>query len=503
MASKLEWKRPITELWGVPGALTSMAKINTVLIMIPVVISGGVGTRLWPVSRANFPKQFCELLDESLLSKTVRRLQPLGQPWMITTHDFKVLTERLYRELGLLNKQLLFEPMGRNTAPAIAFLCRVMEMRGLAAEVVGVFPADHLILKQNEFLQAVRLAEKVAALGTVVTLGITPSYPATGYGYIETAGKAQHQDGDLGAWSVKGFREKPDLENAKKFVAQGNFFWNAGIFVFKVESMIANFKKYMPELWAQMLVLKEDLSNLAAVYGAVKGESIDYGVMEKLENQVCIPCDIGWSDLGSWDDIAKMSEQSSSGEEPLDFDFFNRAETISSNAPGNFVFSTSKKVYGLVEVSDLLLVDTPDALLVTRRGKSQNVRHVVDKLNSLRNQTAKEHLFDVRPWGKYTVLRNENHYKSKVIEIDPHAQISYQSHAKRSEHWIVVRGQGEAIINEVAHPLKAGDAVFIPQGAKHRMRNTGDSVMEFVEVQTGTYFGEDDIVRYQDDYQRV
>lgn len=468
--------------------------------MIPVVLSGGSGTRLWPLSRAQFPKQFCELLDESLLQKTLQRVRGLDSPWVLTVKDLDVLTARVMKEIGLSSQQIIAEPMGRNTAPAIALLCRLFELRGQPQAVVGVFPADHLVTNEAAFRSALALAEEAASKGYVATLGIRPNKPATGFGYIETQANARFSKGDVRAFDVAGFREKPDRATAERFVASGNFFWNAGIFVFQVARMCENFRTLMPELWAAMSTLKPDLSNLREVYQASPAISIDYGIMEKLREQVCVPCDIGWSDLGSWDDVAALDGQPANGSAPkLD----NHAHVVASGSKDSFVYAAAPKVYGLVDVEDLIIVDTADAMLVTRRGHSQNVRAVVDKLNEQRHVTARSHLSESRPWGRFTVVRDEPHFKSKILVIDPRAQISYQSHAKRAEHWIFVSGRGEVILDDKVIAVQTGSAVFIPLGAKHRVRNTGTEPLEFVEVQTGSYFGEDDITRYQDDYNRV
>ncbi len=464
--------------------------------MIPVVLSGGMGTRLWPLSRAQFPKQFCELLDESLLEKTLKRVKPLGAPWTLTVRDLESLTLRAHRSQDISAQQILFEPFGRNTAPAIALLCRVFSLRGWRQETVAIFPADHLVLNEPTFLSAISLAKKAAENGFVATLGIRPSHPETGFGYIETQSEMLFQEGQMSAFAVAGFREKPSRETAEKFLRQGNFFWNAGMFVFQIQTMVDNFKKQMPELWKVMEDLREDLSNLAEIYNKAPAQSIDYGIMEHLKKQVCIPCDIGWTDLGSWDDVARFDEPGGS------MKLANQAQVVASSSKNCFVYSPEKKVYGLVDVDDVILVDTPDALLLVRKGRSQNVRAIVEKLNDVRHSVTREHRFEIRPWGRYTILRDEPHFKSKVILVDPQSQISYQSHTKRAEHWIIVRGAGEVTLNEKTVPVSVGDAISVPTSTKHRIRNTGTVPLEFVEVQTGTYFGEDDITRYQDDYNR-
>ncbi len=464
---------------------------------IPVILSGGMGTRLWPVSRASLPKQFCEFLDESLLEKTIKRLMPLGSVWTLTTSELTTLTNRVFSQLGIPKNQIMFEPIGRNTAPAIALLCHQMKLMGDQESLVGIFPADHLVINEVEFQKALKLAAQAAEKAPVVTLGIHPEYPATGFGYIEVSSNKTLSQDNLSAHLVKSFREKPDLKTAEKFLASGDFFWNAGIFVFKVSNMIALFEKLMPELWSEITKIKKDLSNLSEIYSQVKSVSIDYGIMEKLKDQVCVPCNIGWSDLGSWDDVARF------GEPPFSLPLANFAEAFGHESKNNFVFSDHKKVVGLVGVEDLIIVDTEDALLVSKRGSSQKVRSIVENLVSTQNKSAKEHRFELRPWGKFAILKDEEHFKSKIITVDAHSQISYQSHAKRTENWIIIKGQGEVVLNNKVIPVKSGDSVQIPLGAKHRIRNTSSIVLEFIEVQTGSYFGEDDIVRFEDDYNRI
>ncbi len=481
--------------------------------MIPVILSGGSGTRLWPVSRQSMPKQFCEFLDESLFTKTVKRLQPLGSPWVVTVSDLKVLTERALKDAGVPTSQALFEPMARNTAPAIALLCKLLEMRGLGTEVVGIFPADHLIEPDSAFHEAVRAGEKIAAQGTVVTLGVKPSYPATGYGYIETAGAL---NGSGPALRAIGFREKPNETTARDFIARGGFYWNAGMFIFKVSHMIELLSLHAPAVWEPFKSLKPDLSNLTEVYSVVKSISFDYAVMERLSGHATIPCAFGWSDLGSWDAIAdvlgtpgvsdvKVGVAAAGKGAPVVPPSSTPTPTSPIEVDGkmNFVFPIEKKTYALVGVEDLIVVDTDDALLVAKRGKTERVKDVVDQLKGRSVPTATQHSFEVRPWGKFSVLADADDFKSKTITVDPGQQLSYQSHEKRAEHWIIIKGSGEVVLDGETIPVAAGKHVLIPLQAKHRIRNTGKEPLMFVEVQLGSYFGESDIKRYEDDYKRV
>jgi mannose-1-phosphate guanylyltransferase/mannose-6-phosphate isomerase len=465
--------------------------------MIPVILSGGSGSRLWPVSRAAFPKQFCDILEESLFAKTVRRLQPLGSPWTVTVKDLRILTERSLKDLGISGEHAIYEPKGKNTAPAIALLCRVFQLKGWGDEVVGIFPADHLINDEDAFRAAVRQGEAYARAGEVVTLGVAPTYPATGYGYIETAGHAGNLSQDSSLSGLRplraiGFREKPNEQTARDFIAQGGFFWNAGMFIFRVNRMIELLEMHLPDVWEKVNSLNGEMSNLDEIYSKLRSISIDYGLMERLPEHVCVPCHFDWSDLGSWDAIAEVFEKSKR----------DQPATVSVASEKNFVISSGDKTYAFVDVDDLIVVDTPDALLISKRGSTERVKEIVDRLKEQKGARAVQHLFEFRPWGHFEILRDAEHFKSKTIAVDPGAQISYQSHAKRSEHWIIVRGEGDVVLNDKIIPVRAGTHVHIPQGAKHRIRNNGIERLEFVEVQIGSYFGEDDIVRYQDDYGR-
>lgn len=464
--------------------------------MIPVILSGGSGTRLWPVSRASYPKQFCDFFDGSFLGNTIHRLKTLGDIHILTTQSMGALTQRATKREGLNENNVLLEPMGKNTGPAIALLCHVLASRGKKNEIVGVFPSDHLIADEEVFQKAVALACEVASKGFVVTLGVTPHSPATGYGYIEVTGDTVGQNKDLKAMKVRGFREKPNLQVAQTYLDSGKHFWNAGMFVFRVSDMIGHFEKFQPKMWQKISEIKSDLSNLNYNYSMVDSISIDYAVMEKLEMQACVPCDMGWSDVGSWDEMARISDESNKVRTQ------SRAEIFNIDSANNYVFSVHNKVIGLIDVSDLIVVDSPDALLVVHKDSSQKVKELVDEMRAAGMTEATEHPFETRPWGRFEILADDPHYKAKKITIDPGGQLSYQSHTQRSEHWVIISGTAQVTLNEKPVPLKAGEYIHIPAGSKHRIKNVGVEPLIFVEVQTGSYFGEDDIVRYKDDYNR-
>jgi mannose-1-phosphate guanylyltransferase/mannose-6-phosphate isomerase len=464
--------------------------------MIPVILSGGSGSRLWPISRSSYPKQFCDIFDEPLLEKTLKRVMGLGNPYVITVESLRVLTDKCVTDLGMKSDQVIYEPSAKNTAPAIALICQKMLLSKKENEILGIFPADHLISDEKEFKKVVQFAKQCAEKNQIVTVGIEPDYPATGFGYIECNSTEFQKDDHLTAKQVQGFREKPNLATAEKFLSEKRYYWNAGMFIFKVSTMVKEFQTHMPELWKVVSTLKSDFSNLKEVYEQVPSISIDYGIMEKATSQVCIPCRIGWSDLGSWDDFAKLfKNQPTLGASASDVH-----EVHSKN---NFVFSLKQKLVGMVGVEDLIVIDTPDALLISKKGASQEIKTLVEDLNKKKNKKTSEHSFDFRPWGQYEVLSDTSDFKIKVIKVNPGAQLSYQSHEHRSEHWVVIEGEGDVIINEQALSVFPGSSIVIPENSKHRIKNTGTKVLRFVEVQTGDYFGEDDIKRYQDDYKRI
>ena len=296
------------------------------------------------------------------------------------------------------------------------------------------------------------------------------------------------QLGSLSAFKTKAFHEKPSRAKAEDFIRSGHYFWNAGIFIFRVSDMIKAFQNHMPKLWSEIVQVKQDLSHLEAIYGRIESLSIDYGIMEKVTEQVCIPCDIGWSDVGSWDEVSRLRP--------------SLPPPVEEHAQKNWVAGQPEKVYSFVGVDDLIVVDTADALLVAKRGETERVRELLKRVTQQGHVSATNHVFEHRPWGNFEVLKDTPRFKSKIIRVEAGQKISYQSHQHRAEHWVIVKGNPDVILNDILHHLKAGESIFIPQGAKHRIINPTAESIEFVEVQVGDYFGEDDITRYSDDYGR-
>lgn len=464
--------------------------------MIPVIISGGSGTRLWPVSRASYPKQFCEFYDHTFLETTINRLSHFASPHILTVESMRSLTGLVASKYEIPLDNQIYEPFGKNTGPAIALLCHKLLLQGYKQEVVGVFPADHFVFKEQAFIDAVELASQCAQQGFLTTIGIQPSGPETGFGYIELEKNAFAKHKELNAMKVKSFREKPDKPTAQKFLDEGNFYWNAGMFLFRLDVLVEQFQKLHPDMWEQISKIEADMSNAKYIYANLESISFDYAIAENLKDQVCVPCDMGWSDVGSWDELARLSEEVPS------LKSYSMASVFSDSSYSNYVFSIKEKVVGLVGVEGLIVVDTPDSLLIAKRGETQKVKSVLEQIKEAGLSVAIDHPFEKRPWGGFEILCNEAFYKVKKIYVNPGQRLSYQSHESREENWVVVEGTALVTLDDKDIELKKGDQIHIKRKQKHRIKNVGHNDLVFVEVQTGDYFGEDDITRYQDDYQR-
>lgn len=463
---------------------------------LPVVLAGGVGSRLWPASRRSFPKQFLDVLGDgrSLLVSSIERnlVEGAHAGFVLTTADQTLLSKTFLRRAGMEGRFEVFsEPVGKNSGPAVLLACKYALSASNDPDVVlGIFSADHHIQNESLYRERIQQAVDLASSGKVVTLGITPSYPATSYGYIRVGSS----NAEGGAHIVDSFIEKPDAEKAKKLFEEDGVYWNAGIFVFQAKVMLELFKKHQPEMYAAFDNLKNDFSNIADVYADLKGISFDYAVMEHIESNLwCLPADIGWSDVGSWEEVSRLNQRS------------RRIDEL-SNSHGNDYLSLGvepKRVVAL-GVEDTIAVETPDALLLMKKGMGQEVRKAFELFaDDTGKGLTEEHRFEERPWGKYEILLDTPYFKSKRIIVLPGQRLSYQSHNHRAEHWVVVKGEAEVTLDDNVHVLGVNEHIHIPLQAKHRVANKGTENLEFIEVQTGTYFGEDDIIRYSDDYARV
>jgi mannose-1-phosphate guanylyltransferase/mannose-6-phosphate isomerase len=476
------------------------------IVLIPVILSGGTGTRLWPVSREAFPKPFMKLGGEfSLLQRTLARCAPLAdgkQAAIVSNREYQFKTREEIAKLpafkGIQCTQLL-GPAGRNTAPAIAIAALWADSLAPDATLL-VLPADHLIPDEAAFQAAARNAAQIAQDGSLVLFGIQPTGPETGFGYIEAgaplgAGEARR---------VVRFVEKPDAARAAMFLQTGNFVWNSGMFCFRAKAIIAALDAHAPDLMAQARLAwaasqtgaTADRVELDAVtFAACRDVSIDVAVMEKAADVVVLPSRFGWSDIGSWKAVAEQFEADTDGNTTV-------GEAIFVNAHNTHVQSDDRLV-AMVGVDNLLVIDTPDALLVASKDASQQVKEIVTRLKASGHEAARLHRTVARPWGTYTVLQEGARFKIKRIEVKSGQTLSLQMHHHRSEHWIVVSGTAKVTCDDRTYLVAANESTYIPIGTRHRLENPGVLDLVMIEVQCGDYLGEDDIVRFEDKYGRV
>jgi mannose-1-phosphate guanylyltransferase/mannose-6-phosphate isomerase len=472
-------------------------------MLIPVILSGGAGTRLWPVSRQAHPKPFIKLPDgESLLQKTLKRAVATGAQRVltVTNRDYYFITRDEFssvESIGPVELDFLLEPIGRNTAPAIAAAAfSVREQYGDQA-VLLVLPADHLIQNTQEFLSAVSTAKTLAEAGRLVTFGIRPTSPETGFGYIEADGSLE-TDG----YGVRRFIEKPTRERAEEYLASSRYYWNSGMFCFQVETFLEELRRSAPKVfegmqtcWQATVKTQTPVLLDPASFADVPDISVDYAVMEKARRVAVVPGEFDWSDIGSWQALSALEPVDAAG---------NRisGDAIVIDSLGCYIRS-EERIVAIVGVEDLLVVDTPDALLIAHRDQAQKVKAVVQQLNERSHESARIHRTVHRPWGTYTVLEEGSRFKIKRIVVKPGASLSLQYHRRRSEHWVVVSGTAKVVNGEKELTIGTDESSYIPAGNPHRLSNPGDVDCVMIEVQSGDYLGEDDIVRLEDHYGRV
>ncbi len=469
--------------------------------IIPVILSGGVGARLWPVSRELHPKPFMQLADgQSLLQKAFVRAAKLPNVvdiLTVTNRELYFKTEDEYRSVNpqAIPTSYILEPFGRNTAPAMAMAAlAVVEMYGDEAQLL-VLPADHLISNFEAFSQAVARASQLAKEGMLVTFGIKPGHAETGFGYIEADGER-----------VKRFVEKPSLEKATEYLAGGNYLWNAGMFCFQAKVFLAEMALHAPEVMEAVracFTQSERASKKTALqielnanqFRQVPDISIDYALMERSSKVAVVACDIGWSDIGSWGAMSELVEVDEHGNGAI-------GEVVMLDSSGCYVQSSERLVCA-VGIKNQIIVDTPDALLIVDRSRVQDVKAVVGQLKARAHDAYKTHRLVHRPWGTYAVIEEGPRFKIKRIEVKQGASLSLQMHYHRSEHWIVVSGVAKVTNGEREFLVQTNESTFIPAGHKHRLQNPGVTNLVMIEVQSGEYLGEDDIVRFEDHYGRA
>jgi mannose-1-phosphate guanylyltransferase/mannose-6-phosphate isomerase len=480
----------------------------------PVILCGGSGTRLWPLSRTGFPKQFlCLTGNESLFQQAAQRLAALGNgsiqvtaPVIVSGEDHRFLASEQLREVGIALGAALLEPVGRNTAPALT-------LAALAATEVGqdpvlvVTPADQTVANAAAFQAAVQQAITQATDGNIVILGVTPDKPETGYGYIKVARHCEElSDAPIQPLTVQNFVEKPNLQTAQQYLSEGGYFWNAGIFVLKASVWLRALQQFRPDIaqacQAAWVVKKQDAQFIRPgkdEFAAIPSESVDYAVMEHCPGSAfpiqIVPLDAGWSDLGAWDAVWSVLPKDEHGNAHL-------GDVLTTDSCNTLVHASSRLVT-LVGVSNLVVIETADAVLVADKTRSQDVKQIVAQLQSTKREEPTLHRKVHRPWGWYDSIDVGGRFKVKRIHVNPKASLSLQKHHHRAEHWIVVTGTAEITNGDQVLTMIENQSTYIPLGAVHRLANPGSIPLEIIEVQTGSYLGEDDIVRFEDTYGRT
>ncbi|MDX2418386.1 MAG: mannose-1-phosphate guanylyltransferase/mannose-6-phosphate isomerase [Xanthomonadales bacterium] len=481
-----------------------MSQTNTQQPLIPVILSGGAGTRLWPVSRRAHPKPFMELVDgETLAEKTLLRAKAVAgnAPVItVTSRDYYFYTRDLYAgiENNTGDEHFLLEPMGRNTAPAIALAAMCVRDTVHEDASLLVMPADHLIADIRNFEASVKEAFQLSNEGFLVTFGIYPTHAETGYGYIRQ-GEALTANG---GYRVAEFVEKPNEATAMKYLESGEYHWNSGMFCFRASTFLESLKRYAPDVyqavdrvWKATDKSQSPIEFPAELFSECPSISVDYAVMERADNTAVVASDFGWSDIGSWKAISELYESDEAGNRI-------KGKAIMVGSTDCFVQS-GDRVIAAVGVKNLIIVDTGDAVLVTDRHQAQDVKEVVAQLSKLKHEAVNFHKTVHRPWGSYTILEDAADCKVKRLVVKPGQVLSLQRHHRRAEHWTVVRGTAKVRLGDDEFLLKANQSTFVPVETLHRLENPGDEDIHLIEVQTGNYFGEDDIERLEDIYGRI
>ncbi|HAD08779.1 MAG TPA: mannose-1-phosphate guanylyltransferase/mannose-6-phosphate isomerase [Porticoccaceae bacterium] len=469
--------------------------------MVPVVLSGGAGSRLWPLSRAHYPKQFIPFTGEySLLQQTLMRLTGMVgktaiEPLVIGNEDHRFMLAEQLRQIGVSPKQIILEPCARNTAPALA-------LAALSAEpeaVLLVLPSDHLIADVQAFQQAAQLACDTACQGVLVTFGVVPDCAHTGYGYIR-AGEADELSG--ASLPVEEFVEKPDQASAERYLNSGEYYWNSGMFAFRAGDYLAELERFRPDILSACreavagCTQDMDFTRIdAACFDNCPSESIDYAVMEKTDRAVVVPLAAGWNDVGSWSALWDVADKDSSGNR-------TQGDVLTVDTQDCYLHSEGR-LLATVGLTDLVVVETDDAVLVADKQRVQEVKAVVQQLHCLGRSEQESHRKVYRPWGYFDSIAKNSRYQAKKIVVEPGRRLSLQKHRYRAEHWVVVRGTALVTRGEEQFTLEVDQSTYIPVGMVHRLENPGPDRLEIVEVQTGDYLGEDDIIRLEDKYGRV
>ena len=466
-------------------------------MIAPIILSGGSGTRLWPLSRKLYPKQFINLVnDTTLFQDTILRLpKDVADPLIICNEEHRFLAAEQLRQIHKNSNGIILEPIGKNTAPAIALAALKFVNNG-EDPLLLVLSADHLIQDTDAFHQSIKIAEELAEKDKLVTFGIVPDKAETGYGYIQA-----DINNTTDSYNIQSFTEKPNQENAQKYLDSGNYLWNSGMFMFKASIYLQELEKFEPEILTsckkscQTEYKDKDFIRLNNdEFRQCPEQSIDYGVMEHTEGAMVVPLDANWSDIGSWDALWDAKNKDSNGN-------VSEGDVILNGVKNTYTYSSNRLV-SAIGVSDLVIVDTQDALLIADKNHSQNIKNIVNQLKKENRSEAENHRKVLRPWGYYDSIDADDGFQVKRILVNPGAKLSLQKHQHRAEHWVVVKGVATITRGDDVFVLKENQSTYIPKGEVHRLENTEETDLEIIEIQTGDYLGEDDIIRLEDDYQR-
>ncbi|MCB1506945.1 MAG: mannose-1-phosphate guanylyltransferase/mannose-6-phosphate isomerase [Hyphomicrobiaceae bacterium] len=471
--------------------------------LFPVILSGGSGTRLWPLSRSMYPKQFISFngAGASFLGTTLKRLAPeagFGAPILLCNNDHRFLVRGELERAGLEAKAVILEPVARNTAPAIAVAALAAAEENKNAIIV-VMPSDHVVKDERKFIEAVHHAAEIASHGRLVLFGIKPEEPHTGYGYIRRGAPLEGEV--IGGFAVGAFTEKPDSATATSYLATGEYFWNSGIFVMHAATFLEELGQLAPSVLAAAKRAYENRTEDLgferldeAAFAAAPAISVDYAVMEKTKRAAMLTIDVGWNDVGSWSSLWDIAEHDARGN-------FASCDAILEDTSNCYIHS-ERGLISTIGVENLVIVDTPDALLVADRARAQDVTKVVQRLKQSGRKEHEQHLRNYRPWGFFETLSLGPRFQVKLLHVKPGGKLSMQMHHHRSEHWIVVQGTANVVIGDTEQLVRENESVYITATQWHRLENPGKVPLELIEVQIGTYLGEDDIVRTHDIYQR-
>ncbi len=470
-------------------------------MIIPVILAGGSGSRLWPLSRKHYPKQLLKLFgDSTMLQQTLLRLNgvsDLGEPIVVCNEEHRFMVAEQLHEIGQTRASILLEPVARNTAPALA-LAAVKARSLVDNPILLVLAADHMIQDIESFHRSIDQAVRAAKTDQLVTFGVQPTRPETGYGYI----KARAESPSAESHPVEEFAEKPDLATAERYLAEGGYYWNSGMFVFRAQSFLEELQRYSPGvLDSAQLAFERATVDLDFVridrdaFAEAPDISIDYAVMEKSQRVVCVPFTAGWSDVGCWQSYWELSEKDANGNSFV-------GDSIDIDSTDTLVFSHDKLV-ATIGVNNLMVINTPDAVLVADKGSAQQVKKVIAEIERQNRTEHLQHREVYRPWGCYDSVDEGTRYQVKRITVKPGASLSRQMHYHRAEHWVVVKGTAKVELDDQVRLLSENESTFIPVGTRHRLSNPGKIPLEIIEVQSGPYLGEDDIQRFDDNYGRV